>query len=43
MVKILHGDWSISLGENRVDQSSHTFGSYAVDDKITKTILLSLS
>ena len=26
MVRILHNDWSISLGENRSDKSSQTFG-----------------
>ena len=33
MARILHDDWSIKLGENRSDQSSQTFGGYAIKDK----------
>ena len=29
MIKTVHPDWSITLGENRPNQSSRTFGSYA--------------
>ena len=28
MVRILHDDWSIRLGENRPDQRSQTFNGY---------------
>ena len=34
MVRILHGDWLIRLGENRLDQSSRTFGGYAICIKL---------
>ena len=30
MIRILHDDWSFGLGENRPDQSSQTFGGYAI-------------
>ena len=30
VVRILHDDWSIRLGENRPDQSSQAFVGYAV-------------
>ena len=29
MVRLLHDDWSIGLGENRPDQISQTVGGYA--------------
>ena len=28
MVRILHDDWSVRLGENRPDQGSYIFGEY---------------
>ena len=31
---ILHADWSVSLGENRHDQRSQTFGGHAVHSHI---------
>ena len=39
---ILHDDWSIRLGENRPDQNSQTFGSYATQPAsiIGKLIIL---
>ena len=30
MIRILHDDWSMRSGENRLDQSSQIFGGYAV-------------
>ena len=30
MVKILHDNWSIRLGENRPDRAIKTFGHYAI-------------
>ena len=33
MVGILFDDWSVRLGDNRPDQSFHTFGDYAATDK----------
>ena len=29
MVRILHDDWSVRLGENRCDQCCEIFGNYA--------------
>ena len=43
MVRILHDDWLIRLGENRPDQSSQRFGGYAVAKALLRPPCVSLA